>query len=128
MSTISLTTNASVRTMLGDTAAEEGDLTAYSDEQIDETIEQASAFVWKYTGAAEAELLVDPDDDPPVAVPDVARAVTALAAYWLRQAGAPGNEFQSDQRRDGEGYAMPTSTMQLLAPYRRIGFGADWAS
>jgi hypothetical protein len=121
-----LTDPAQVRRMLGVPTVAPGELSAYSDEAVSDAIEQASAWVFEYTGAAEAALIVDPDAPEPEAKPVVQRATTALAAYWLRQeGGAPGNDFQSDQRRDGSGYAMPTSTMQLLAPFRVMSFGSD---
>ena len=121
-----LTTATQVRRMLGATTSTPGELSQYSDDAVDDAVDQASDWIWTYTGATETSLLVDPDAAEPVAKPTVMRAATALAAYWLRQeGGAPGTDFQSDQSRQGSGYAMPTSTMQLLAPYRIMGFGAD---
>lgn len=54
---------------------------------------------------------------------DIAVAANMLVAFWYRQHSAvPGSDLAGEGDRFGP-VNMPTGVMQLLAPYRVVGFG-----
>lgn len=113
---VALTDVESVRRFLGIPLDQAG-----ANDRLADLIQQVSAFLYEYTAST---TLTTGDGANEVPKPQVRMAANAMVAHWYNRQGAAGASVAGQSDRMGA-FAMPTATMQLLAPYRVIGFGHD---
>jgi hypothetical protein len=91
-------------------------------ERLTALIAAASSWIYRYTGATDLTTGTGNDETP---LPEVELAANAMVSFWYRnQSTTQGRDIGGDGDRFGA-FAMPTATIQLLAPFRIVGFGND---